>query len=195
MAVSYTTTTGSPAGVQGSYELNLTKGHEGMLGNAASYTALAYENESGAVIPFGHAVINNGSGTADLSAKLPAGASATGVVGIALDSLTFVLDDDAKTTDGRKGYKAEAACNILSEGIAYVYSAHAISVGDAVRLFHTNSASVGSNFGYAGRFGKTAEAGKTFEVTSGARWLSSCAAGGIALLEIDAAALAVTADT
>ncbi|MAT87177.1 MAG: hypothetical protein CL532_01305 [Aestuariivita sp.] len=194
MAVSYTTTTGSPAGVQGSYELNLTKGHEGMLGNAASYTALAYENESGAVIPFGHAVINNGSGTADLSAKLPAGASATQVVGIALDSLTFVLDDNAKTADGRKGYPAEKACNILSEGIAYVYSAHAVSVGDDVRLFHTNSASVGSNSGYAGRFGKTAEAGKTFSV-SGARWLSSCAAGGIALLEIDAAALSVTADT
>ena len=194
MAVSYTTTTGSPAGVQGSYELNLTKGHEGMLGNAASYTALAYENESGAVIPFGHAVINNGSGTADLSAKLPAGASATQVVGIALDSLTFVLDDNAKTADGRKGYPAEKACNILSEGIAYVYSAHAFSVGDDVRLFHTNSASVGSNSGYAGRFGKTAEAGKTFSV-SGARWLSSCAAGGIALLEIDAAALSVTADT
>ena len=194
MAVSYTTTTGSPAGVQGSYELNLTKGHEGMLGNAASYTALAYENESGAVIPFGHAVINNGSGTADLSAKLPAGASATQVVGIALDSLTFVLDDNAKTADGRKGYPAEKACNILSEGIAYVYSAHAVSVGDDVRLFHTNSASVGSNSGYAGRVGKTAEAGKTFSV-SGARWLSSCAAGGIALLEIDAAALSVTADT
>lgn len=194
MAVSYTTTTGSPAGVQGSYELNLTKGHEGMLGNAASYTALAYENESGAVIPFGHAVINNGSGSADLSAKLPAGASATQVVGIALDSLTFVLDDDAKTADGRKGYPTAKACNILSEGIAYVYSAHAVAVGDEVRLFHTNSASVSSNGAYLGRFGKTAEAGKTFLV-SGARWLSSCAAGGIALLEIDAAAMSVTADT
>ncbi len=195
MAVTYTASSGSPAGVQGAYALNLTKGHEGMLGNATAYTALAYENETGAVIPFGHAVINNGSGTADLSAKLPAGASATQVVGIALDSLTFVLDDDAKTADGRKGYPAQKACNILSEGIAYVYSKDAIAVGDAVRLYHTDGASAASDGSYKGRFGKTAVAGKTFEVTSGARWLSSCAAGGIALLEIDAAALAVTADT
>ena len=166
-----------------------------MLGNATAYTALAYENETGAVIPFGHAVLNNGSGTADLSAKLPAGASATQVVGIALDSLTFVLDDNAKTADGRKGYPAQKALNVLSEGIAYVYSKDAIAVGDAVRLYHTDGASAASDGSYKGRFGKTAVAGKTFEVTSGARWLSSCAAGGIALLEIDAAALAVTADT
>ena len=117
------------------------------------------------------------------------------MVGIALDSLTFVLDDNATTADGRKGYPSQKCVNVLSEGIAYVYSKDAIAVGDAVRLYHTNGASAASDGSYAGRFGKTAVAGKTFEVTSGARWLSSCAAGGIALLEIDAAALAVTADT
>ena len=195
MAVTYSATNvGSPVGAQGSYPLTLEVGHEGMLANLVAYTSLSYENESGAVIPFGHAVINNGSGTEDLSAKLPAGASATGVVGIALDSNTFVQDATTKTADGRKGYPDKKAVNVLSEGICYVYSAHAISVGDPVRLFHTDSASVGSNNGRAGRFGKTAEAGKTFLV-SGARWLSSCAATGIALLEIDAAGLSVTADT
>jgi len=85
--------------------------------------------------------------------------------------------------------------NVISKGVLYVFSAHAIAVGDAVRVFHTNSASVSSNKGYVGRFGKTAEAGKTFEVTAGARWLSSCAAGGIALLEIDLPGLTVSADT
>ena len=76
----------------------------------------------------------------------------------------------------------------------YVYSKDAIALGDAVRLYHTDgfAASDGS---YKGRFGKTAAAGKTFEVTAGARWLSACAAGGIALLEIDIPGLAVTADT
>ena len=105
------------------------------------------------------------------------------------------MNADAKTADGRVGYPDKETVNVMSKGVAYVYSAHAIAMGDAVRLFHTNSASVSSNGGYVGRFGKTAEAGKTFEVTAGARWLSSCAAGGIALLEIDIPGLAVSADT
>jgi hypothetical protein len=83
----------------------------------------------------------------------------------------------------------------LTSGVIYVFSAHAIAMGDAVRVFHTASASASSNGGRVGRYGKTAEAGKTFEITAGARWLSSCAAGGIAQLEIDVNALAVSADT
>ena len=70
----------------------------------------------------------------------------------------------------------------------------AIALGDAVRLY-TDGASAASDGSYKGRFGKTAAAGKTFEVTAGARWLSACAAGGIALLEIGIPGLAVTADT
>ena len=83
---------------------------------------------------------------------------------------------------------------MLSKGVVYVFSAHAIALGDAVRVFHTDSASASSNKGYKGRFGKTAEAGKTFAL-SGARWLSTCAAGGIALLEIDIPGVTATADT
>ena len=85
--------------------------------------------------------------------------------------------------------------NVLSKGVVYVYSKDAIALGDAVRLYHTDGASAASDGSYKGRFGKTAAAGKTFEVTAGARWLSACAAGGIALLEIDIPGLAVTADT
>ena len=68
-------------------------------------------------------------------------------------------------------------------------------MGDAVRVYHTDGASASSDGSFKGRYGKTAAAGKTFEITSGARWLSSCAAGGIAQLEIDVNALAVSADT
>lgn len=196
MAVTYSESlVSNPAGAQGSYPQTLTRGHEGMLGDLQAYVSRSYRNETGAVIPFGHALLQNGSGTADASAKLPAGASATNIVGLALDSNTFEVNADAKTADGRVGYPDKETVNVMSKGVAYVYSAHAIAMGDAVRLFHTNSASVSSNGGYVGRFGKTAEAGKTFEVTAGARWLSSCAAGGIALLEIDIPGLAVSADT
>ena len=196
MAVTYSESlVSNPAGAQGSYPLTQTKGHEGMLGDLQAYVSRSYQNETGAVIPFGHALLRNGSGTTDASGKLLAGASATDIVGVAIDSNTFAIDSDAKTADGRVGYKAAATMNVISKGVLYVYSAHAIAMGDAVRVFHTNSASVSSNGGYIGRFGKTAEAGKTFEVTAGARWLSSCAAGGIALLEIDLPGLTVSADS
>lgn len=196
MAVTYSeTNVSSPVGAQSAYPLNLTKGHEGMLGNLAAYTSLSYENETGAVIPFGHAVLLNTAGTADLSAKLPAGASATGVVGVTLDSNTFEVNADAKTADGRVGYPAKVVTNVLSSGIVYVYSKDAIAVGDAVRIYHTDGASAASDGSYKGRFGKTAVSGKTFNVTAGARWLSSCAAGGIALLEIDIPTLTVSADS
>ena len=146
MAVNYSETlVTSPAGAQGAYPQTLVKGHEGMLGDLQAYVSRSYRNETGAVIPFGHALLNNGSGTEDASAKLLAGASATGLVGIALDSNTFEVNADAKTADGRVGYPAKETVNVLSKGVAYVYSAHAISVGDAVRVFHTNSASVSSN--------------------------------------------------
>ena len=196
MAVTYSESlVSNPAGAQGSYPQTLTRGHEGMLGDLQAYVSRSYRNETGAVIPFGHALLQNGSGTADASAKLPAGASATDIVGIALDSNTFEVNADSKTSDGRVGYPDKETVNVMSKGVVYVYSAHAIAMGDPVRLFHTDSASASSNGGYKGRFGKTAEAGKTFEVTAGARWLSSCAATEIALLEIDLPGLAVSADT
>ena len=195
MAVSYSETlVSSPVGAQGAYPQTLTKGHEGLIGDLQAYVSRSYTNETSAAIPFGHALIRDAAASGD-GVKLPAGASATGILGIAVDSNVFEVNADAKTADGRVGYPDKEMVNVLSKGVVYVFSKDAIALGDAVRLFHTDSASASSNKGYKGRFCKTAEAGKTFEVTAGARWLSACAAGGIALLEIDIPGLAVTADT
>lgn len=208
MAITYTTTSvTNPAGAQGSYPLSLTAGHEGLIADLQAFVSRSYTNESGAVIPFGHAVIVDSAATSGLGAKLPAGALATNVLGIATDSLTFeananssyqgtgAIPGTSKTSDGRIGYPDKQVTNILSKGVIWVYTAHAVALGDAVRLFHTDSASASSNGGYKGRFGKTAEAGKSFEVTAGARWLSAASAGSIALLEIDIPTLTVSADT
>ena len=187
MTVSYSETlVSSPIGAQGAYPQTLTKGHEGLIGDLQAYVSRSYTNETSAAIPFGHALIRDGAASGD-GAKLPAGASATDILGIAVDSNTFEINADAKTADGRVGYPDKEMVN--------VYSKDAIALGDAVRLYHTDGASAASDGSYKGRFGKTAAAGKTFEVTAGARWLSACAAGGIALLEIDIPGLAVTADT
>ena len=203
MAVTFTdTNVSNPAGAQGAYPLSLTNGHEGLIADLQAYVSRSYTNESSAVIPYGHAVIIDGSATSGLGAKLPAGASATAVLGIAADSNVFENVSGSyeptptnKTSDGRIGYPEKQMVNVLSKGVIWVYAVHAVALGDAVRLFHTDSASASSNKGYKGRFGKTAEAGKTFEVTAGARWLSAASAGNIALLEIDIPTLTVSADT
>jgi hypothetical protein len=203
MAISFTdTNVSNPSGAQSSYPLELTAGHEGLIADLQAYVSRSYTNESSAVIPYGHAVINDSSATSGLGAKLPAGASATAVLGIAADSNVFENVSGSyeptptnKTSDGRIGYPEKQMVNVLSKGVIWVYAVHAVALGDAVRLFHTDSASASSNKGYKGRFGKTAEAGKTFEVTAGARWLSAASAGNIALLEIDIPTLTVSADT
>ena len=204
MAISFTdTTVSNPSGAQGSYPLDLTKGHEGLIADLQAYVSRSYTNESSAVIPYGHAVIIDSSATSGLGAKLPAGASATDVLGIAVDSNvfensasgTYTSTPSTKTADGRVGYADKQMVNVLSKGVIYVFTATTVALGDDVRLFHTDSASASSNKGYKGRFTKTAEAGKTFEVTAGARWLSAAAAGSIALLEIDIPTLTVSADS
>jgi len=204
MAVTFTdTNVSNPSGAQGAYPLSLTNGHEGLIADLQAYVSRSYTNESGAVIPYGHAVIIDGSATSGLGAKLPAGASATDVLGIAVDSnvfenaaqSTYTATPSNKTADGRVGYPNKQMVNVLSKGVIFVYTTDAVALGDAVRIYHTDSASAASNGGYKGRFAKDAEAGKSFLVSAGARWLSAASAGSIALLEIDIPTLTVTADT
>ena len=54
MAITFTATTVSnPSGAQGSYPLDLTAGHEGMLADLQAYVCRSYRNQSGAAIPYG----------------------------------------------------------------------------------------------------------------------------------------------
>lgn len=203
MAISFTATdVTNPAGAQGSYPLELTNGHEGMIADLQAYVSRSYTNESGGVIPYGHAVLFDSAATSGLGAKLPAGASATDILGIAVDSNvfenvngTYDATPSNKTSDGRIGYPNKQMVNVLSKGVIFVFTTDTVAVGDAVRIYHTDSATASSNKGYKGRFAKDAEAGKTFQVTAGARWLKAASAGNIALLEIDIPTLTVSADT
>ena len=207
MAVTFTdTNVSNPSGAQGAYPLSLTNGHEGLIADLQAYVSRSYTNESGAVIPYGHAVIVDGAATSGLGAKLPAGASATDILGIAVDSnvfengaSTYTATPTNKTSDGLIGYPDKQMVNVLSKGVVFVYTTDAVALGDAVRIYHTDGAHArhgsGADYSFAGRFAKDAEAGKTFLVTAGARWLSAASAGSIALLEIDIPTLTVTADT
>lgn len=208
MAVTFTdTNVSNPSGAQGAYPLSLTNGHEGLIADLQAYVSRSYTNESGAVIPYGHAVIVDSAATSGLGAKLPAGAAATDILGIAVDSnvfengaSTYTATPTNKTSDGLIGYPDKQMVNVLSKGVVFVFTTQAVVLGDAVRIYHTDGAHARmggghADYSYAGRFAKDAEAGKTFQVTAGARWLSAASAGSIALLEIDIPALTVTADT
>ena len=209
MAVSFTpTVVTNPQGAQGSYPQKMAIGHEGMIADLQAYVSRSYRNQSGAVIPFGALVMSDATpGTNDpLAVELAT--AATGIVGLALDSLTFegvpagntayngasgFYPGSAVDANGLVGYPDKQTVNVMSKGVAIVYSAHAVTLGDAVRFFIVdhNGTTAGA---FPGRFGKTAVANKTVAITSGARWLSKTTAAGLALLELDIPGATYSAD-
>jgi hypothetical protein len=206
MAVSFTpTVVSNPTGAQGSYPLELTVGHEGMIADLQAYVSRSYYNQSGVAIPFGSLVaIDNDPTSNDPFAVLLA-TSGTGVVGLSVDGLTFegVAGSSAYTPnptniigDGslRVGYPNGQTMNVVSKGVVWVYSTAAIALGDAVRFFGVDHSSTVTG-AFVGRFTKTAVANKTFAMTGGARWLSETSGAGLVLLEIDIPGITFTADT
>lgn len=206
MAVSFTpTTVNNPTGAQGSYPLELTVGHEGMIADLQAYVSRSYYNQSGAAIPFGSLVATDNSPSSNDPFAVLLATSGTGVVGMAVESLTFegVAGSSAYTPnptniigDGsaRVGYPDTQTVNVLSKGVVWVYTTAAIALGDDVRFFGVDHSGTVDG-AYVGRFTKTAVANKTFALTGGARWLSETSAAGLALLEIDIPGITFTADT
>lgn len=205
MAITFTeTSVTNPLGVQGSYPLELTVGHEGMLADLQAYVSRSYYNQSGAAIPFGRLLqIDNTPTTNDVYAvELAAGG--TNIVGISIDCFTFeaasqTAYDKVPTwfrtdAEGTKhvGYPEQQALNVMSKGVIWVHTVEAISLGDDVRAF-TSDQSAGTTGADQGRFGSTAAAGNTVLI-GGARWLSETTEAGLALLELDIPASTFTAD-
>jgi hypothetical protein len=206
MAVSFTpTTVTNPTGAQGSYPLELTVGHEGMIADLQAYVSRSYYNQSGAAIPFGSLVATDNSPSSNDPFAVLLATSGTGVVGMAVDGLTFegVAGSSAYTPnptniigDGsaRVGYPDTQTVNVLSKGVVWVYTTAAIALGDDVRFFGVDHSSTVDG-AYVGRFTKTAVANKTFALSGGARWLSETSGAGLALLEIDIPGITFTADS
>jgi hypothetical protein len=206
MAVTFTpTTVTNPSGAQGSYPLELTVGHEGMLADLQAYVSRSYYNQSGAAIPFGSLVATDNSPTSNDPFAVALATSGTGVVGMAIDGLTFegVSGSSSYTPnptniigDGsaRVGYPDTQTVNVLSKGVVWVYATEAIALGDAVRFYGVDHSGTVSG-AYVGRFATTAVAAKTFALTGGARWLSETSGAGLVLLELDLPGVTFTADT
>lgn len=207
MAVTFTNTiVTDPDGVQGSYPLELIKGHEGMLADLQAYVSRSYVNQSGGALPFGRLLqIDNTPTTNDVYAvELAAGA--TNIVGISIDCFTFEAAEAKNSSytgnptwirtdaEGEEhvGYPNTQVLNVMSKGVIWVHTVEAVALGDAVRAFVADDSSNTSGADQ-GRFGKAAEGGKTVLI-GGARWLSETTEAGLALLELDIPASTFTAD-
>lgn len=192
------TVVADPVGVQSIYTLTRNEGAEGSISGLTPYSSFTTENLSAAVVPFGHALFYR----RDNNAALPSGATDTKLIGISIDSRVFETSYGTRTvipttvtSDGRTGYPADQFLNILTKGVIFVYTVDDVEPGDTVRIYHTDSASFRSNGAYKGRFGKNKEAGKTFHVVNGARWVGKASAGSFAALELDLTDTFLAADT
>lgn len=143
------------------------------LGRIAEYhpAERAFTKAAEGVIKFGNAVVR---GTAAHQAKTPA--AGTDVFLGAARWSTDATDID------NENYIANNPVSIQEIGVITVYVEEAVDPSSAVRVRHTNG--TGGNAGkLAGSFAATADAGKTFRITSGAKFVgSTTGAGNVALL-------------
>lgn len=147
-------------------------------GNPRSYTS----EESSAEIPFGVMVVLS-SGSEDNGAKLPDD-SGDVPLGVVCHSHAH-----AKPTElGDTGLKPKATFGVLRKGTIWVQVEDAVDPGDAVRV--RTVAGVGEQLG---AFRAAADSTDT-AVLTGAAWLTTAGAGGIALLELDMTAATLTSD-
>ena len=203
MAVTFTpTTVSNPIGAQGSYPLREVPGHEGMIADLQAYVSRSFRNQSGGALPFGAVVATDNSPTSNDALAIDLAGGATGIVGLAVSTLTFegVSGSSAYipvptpfAADGRVGYPDKETVNVLSKGVTWVYVTEAVALGDAVRFWSVDNS--GTTAGaFKGRFAKTAVANKTVAITLGARWLSETSGAGLALLELDIPGATFSAD-
>ena len=186
MAVTFTTSgTAAAGGVQQSYALTHTALLEGQLSDIRDNTIGTYVNETGAVVPFGNAVVYVTSGTVPNSAKTIA---ATGDTVLGVNVLTYV-DETALNSDNRPGVKNNQAMNVANEGAVAVYVTGAVTPASIVRVLYAASGT-----GKAGQFSHAYASGKTVRL-SNARFLTSTTTSGIAVLELNGPSFTLSADS
>lgn len=154
---------------------------------APSYVR-SYQNEEDTLeMPIGVAV---GHGTDPDAQVLLLALSTDPIAGITVHSHAY-----AKPTElGDTGLKESVSVGVLRGGVVRVYCSEAIVVGtSAVRIRIDDDAGDGALLG-PGTFCKTQSAGHTVLVTQGMKWVKGCDAGGIAELDVNLAALLITAD-
>lgn len=186
MAVTFTPSgTASAGGVQQTYDLTHDALLEGQLSDIRNNTIVTRINETAVVVPFGNVVVYDSTGTNGLGAKT---ISATGDTVLGVNVLTYV-DETALDSDSRPGVKVDQVMNVASEGAVAVYVTGAVTPASPVRVLYSASGT-----GKAGQFSHAFVSGKTVRL-SNARFLSSTAGSGIAILELNGPSFTLSADS
>lgn len=147
--------------------------------------------EASASMPFGTAVAFKPSGaTSDFDVTLPANSNDQ-IKGLTLRTDSYA---PAWTADGgtfgeldSTGIKTGVFMDLLHEGIAWVPCVTGCAPGD--RLF-VCYATAGSTYTVLGTMGNAAESSHTIDCTKQGEWLTTAAANGLAMLEVNFAAKA-----
>jgi len=117
-------------------------------------------------------MVKQGTGD-DVCLRLSAGTDK--LIGIVVHSHAYEKDIEL----GDSGLKPKVTVGVLARGKIWVDVEEAVAVTDAVRVFVSDTGHV------AGKFGKTADAGKSLDISKFARWLTSTTGAGIAQVEVD----------
>lgn len=169
---------------QTSYPKTMPIAFAGMKADATADTIDSYVNaEATAEIPFGVGVIK---GTADNRAVLPGAAGdSAALVGVVVHSHSYHKPEQL----GDTGIKPKNMMSVMSKGRIYVKVEEAVTKGDRAFMRIAN----GSNAAHTqkGAWRKSADVVATVATAIeilGARYYTSAAADGFAILEIDIAA-------
>ncbi len=156
----------------------------GMPVDNSDHDTESYVNEeASAELPWGVALVQ---GTADRGAKLAA-AQANRIIGVARREDAYGKDSELGST----GLKPKVSVSVTRRGKLPVLVNEAVAPTSPVRVrMTTNAGANGTNSG-PGTFCTTASAGHTVLISSGARFLSTTAGAGIAILAFDFTPLSV----
>lgn len=188
MAQTYTNNagTGPQTGIGRDYPMQLAIGRIGELADISHSTIISGNNETAGRIPFGVPLVRNSAGVLPNSVQV---ASAAGAI-LGLSVLTDVHEVSHRQAAApyAEGIEPLDAVNILKVGAIYIEVYQAVAVTDALRYFKS-----GVN---AGKWGTTASAGNSLQLTAGSWEIEKgAAAGGLLILRVNApGALAFTAD-
>jgi hypothetical protein len=155
----------------------MVQAYEG--GHAQLESVRSGRNNSGVVQPVGRAVaFDTGGGTTELAFRALTGAGDT-ILGVLLSDQT--IPQNVVIANG--GVLANAMASIVARGEVWVSVEQAVTPVSPVFTRHTLAGATGTNPA-VGKFRTDADTAKAVAVAN-ARFLTSAAAGGLALLQIN----------
>ena len=165
--------------VQTTYATGPAAAIEGQLVDSDDNVIVAMKNnEASAEIAFGRAVAFEGS-TDDQGALLPLAANTPKLAGLVVHSHAY--SKSALGDLGTTGIKSGGVLNVLRKGRIWARCTSSVVPGD--RLFAQKTVNGGTR--PLGKLDNAADGGNSIDATAQGVWMTTAAADGLAILEVD----------